>query len=69
VCQVLVTDERRSDFIVADLADCTRGGRSPLVLADPTAYLDTLERKFTAISPSTAVYRLQGGLGKKKASG
>ncbi len=65
VWQALVADEGRSDLIVADLLDCGRAGRSPLVLADRTAYLDTLEGKFAARAPQTSHYRLDGSNGKK----
>ena len=65
VWQALVADEGRSDLIVADLVNCGRAGRSPLVLADRTAYLDTLEGKFAASAPQIAHYRLDGKTGKK----
>ena len=65
VWQALVTDEGRSNLIVADLVACGGAGRSPLVLADRTAYLDTLEGKFAASAPQTAHYRLDGKTGKK----
>lgn len=65
VWAALVADEARSDLIVLDLLACVRAGRSPLVLADRTAYLDTLERKFASLSPETARYRLDGKAGKK----
>ncbi|MCX6937784.1 MAG: DEAD/DEAH box helicase family protein [Verrucomicrobia bacterium] len=65
VWQSLVTDEGRSNLIVADLVNCGRAGRSPLVLADRTAYLDTLEGKFAASAPQTDHYRLDGKTGKK----
>ncbi|MCS6244729.1 MAG: DEAD/DEAH box helicase family protein [Opitutus sp.] len=65
VWQALVADEGRSDLIVAELLDCGRAGRSPLVLADRTAYLDTLEGKFAARAPQTTHYRLDGSIGKK----
>jgi superfamily II DNA or RNA helicase len=65
VWAALVADEARSDSIVHDLASCARDGRSPLVLADRTAYLDTLERKFAALAPEVARYRLDGKVGKK----
>jgi superfamily II DNA or RNA helicase len=65
VWQALVADEARSDLIVADLVACGRADRSPLVLADRTAYLDTLESKFAASAPQTAHYRLDGKTGKK----
>lgn len=61
----LVTDEARGDLIVQDLVACGRNDRSPLVLADRTAYLDTLERKFASLAPVIARYRLDGKVGKK----
>lgn len=61
----LVADEARSDLIVHDVLACSRDGRSPLVLADRTAYLDTLERKFAPLASETACYRLDGKVGKK----
>ena len=69
VWQALVTAEPRSDLIVADLLACGRDLRSPLVLADRTAYLDTLERKFADAAPGTARYRLDGRVGKKARHG
>ncbi|HEY9248746.1 MAG TPA: DEAD/DEAH box helicase family protein [Rariglobus sp.] len=65
VWTALVTDEARSDLIVQDLVACGRNDRSPLVLADRTAYLDTLERKFASLAPVIARYRLDGKVGMK----
>lgn len=65
VWAALIADEAHSDLIVHDLLACIRAGRSPLVLADRTAYLDTLEHKFASLSPETARYRLDGKTGKK----
>ncbi len=61
----LVADPRRRDRIVDDIIVVLAEGRSPLVLADRTAYLDTMEARLAERSPGTPRLRLAGAMGKK----
>ncbi|MDR1281986.1 MAG: hypothetical protein LBK99_14385 [Opitutaceae bacterium] len=69
IWQALVTNEGRNRLITADLLDCVRAGRSPLVLADRTACLDLLERSLVSFAPEVACYRLDGRMGAKARRG
>jgi len=64
----LIADEKRISVIAADIANCIKEGRSPLVLADRKAYLEKLDSVLAHQPNCTTVarYRLEGGLGKKE---
>ena len=42
LCEILISDSARNDFIVADIVQAIGEGRSPLVLTERREHLDTL---------------------------
>jgi len=62
--EALAADENRNRLICADVVEAVRAGRSPLVLTERTAHLQTIA---AALAPEVpGVIALQGGMGRKK---
>jgi superfamily II DNA or RNA helicase len=68
VWDALIKDRGRLDLIVSDIAACTAEGRSPLVLADRTGYLDAIETALAEAGATREVtrFRLAAAMGKKQ---
>jgi superfamily II DNA or RNA helicase/very-short-patch-repair endonuclease len=64
LCDALAGDSGRNALIVRDVLAALGAGRSPVVLTERRAHLDTLERAFDAKVKHLIV--LRGGLGKRQ---
>lgn len=64
ICDALVADDKRNRFIVEDIVDAVREGRSPIVLTERTDHLSHLTERLTPLVPNLFV--LQGGMSRKR---
>ena len=60
----LIADESRNSLICEDIREAVRDGRSPLVLTERTAHLETLAGLLAPSAQHLVI--LQGGMGKRK---
>jgi hypothetical protein len=60
----LISDEPRSDLIVADVVSAIEDKRSPLVLTERTDHLEELHERLVRLVPN--VFVMKGGMGKKQ---
>jgi hypothetical protein len=60
----LVTDEERTDLIVADVVSAIENGRFPLLLIERTDHVQLLLEKLARLVPN--VFVMKGGMGKKQ---
>ena len=67
LCDLLATSDGRNRMICADVAEAVRCGRSPVVLTERTAHLETLAEMLAGAVPH--VIRLRGGMGRKELLG
>src|SRR3989441_296898 len=60
----LVNDDRRNDFVVADVVAAIEDGHFPLLLTERTDHLQLLHEKLARRVPN--VFVMKGGMGKKQ---